>query len=159
LEEVLLQKKSAGSFLLGGYFYYFNISGDSSFVPYELKDEYDPNLLFAGVGIGGVGISVGYTHTFVLWKKFYISFALIPGISWQGYDISYENDFDDKTGSFIAGRFLGRAALVYNSQKSFAGLTFNNDSYGGSTGKEQQSSINYEVGVVRLFYGRRFNIK
>ena len=152
------QKKSAGSFLLGGFFSLFGISGDSSFIPHELKNEYDPDLLFNHVSIAGIGVTFGYTHTFVLWKKFYLSFTLVPGISVQNYNIEYGNKEDVKTGSVVSGRFLARMALVYNSDRSYAGLTAINDSFNGSTGEEQKNSLNYEVGVVRFFYGRRFNI-
>jgi hypothetical protein len=152
-----LQKKSAGSFLLGGFFSIFGIAGDSSFIPYELKEIYDPDLLFKKLSVFGAGVSFGYTHTFVLWKKLYVSFTLVPGISVQGYEIDYEEKPQQKTGSFLAGRLQARAALVYNTEKSYAGITAINDSYSGNTGKEQRSSLNYEVGVIRFFYGRRFN--
>ncbi len=152
-----LQRKSAGSFLLGGFFSYFGLAGDSSFIPYELKEIYNPDLLFNQLSVFGGGVAFGYTHTFVLWKKFYISFTLVPGISIQGFEIDYEADQEKKTGSFLAGRFQARIALVYNSEKSYAGFTAINDSYSGNTGREQHSSLNYEVGVIRFFYGRRFN--
>jgi len=151
------QKKSAGSFLLGGFFSYFRIEGDSSFVPYQLDEIYNPALLFNNVKVFGGGVTFGYAHTFVLWKKFYISFSLVPGVSIQGYQIAYEDGQETKTGSFIAGRFLARVGLGYNSEKSYAGLTASSDSYSGSTGNEQRNSLNYEVGVIRFFYGRRFN--
>jgi hypothetical protein len=153
-----LQKKSAGSFLLGGFFYFFNLAGDSAFVPTELRSQYNPDLLFNKVSVGGIGISFGYTHTFVIWKKLNVSFTLAPGVSVQNAEISYNTGLEPKEGAFITGRFLGRIALVYNTRKSFAGLTLTNDSFSGTTGKEQQSSLNFEVGVVRIFYGRRFNI-
>lgn len=151
------QKKSAGSFLLGGFFSYFRIEGDSSFVPYQLDEIYNPALLFNNVKVFGGGVTFGYAHTFVLWKKFYISFSLVPGVSIQEYQIAYEDEQETKTGSFIAGRFLARIGLGYNSEKSYAGLTASSDSYSGSTGNEQRNSLNYEVGVIRFFYGRRFN--
>ena len=154
-----LQRKSAGSFLLGGFFSYFGIRGNSSFVPYELKDIYDPALLFNYLSVYGGGVTFGYTHTFVMWKKFYISFSLVPGVALQGYKIDYDDGQEEKTGSFVAGRFLGRFALGYNSEKSYAGFTASSDSYSGNTGREQRNSLNYEVGVIRFFYGRRFTIK
>ena len=151
------QKKSAGSFLLGGFFSHFRIEGDSSFVPYQLDHIYDPALLFNNVKVFGGGVTFGYAHTFVLWKKFYISFSLVPGVSIQGYQIAYEDGQETKKGSFVAGRFLARIGLGYNSEKSYAGLAASSDSYSGSTGNEQRNSLNYEVGVIRFFYGRRFN--
>ncbi|MBN2172965.1 MAG: DUF4421 domain-containing protein [Bacteroidales bacterium] len=154
-----LQKKSAGSFLLGGFFYAFSLSGDSAFVPSELAETYNPDLLFNRVNVIGIGISFGYTHTFVLWKKFYLSFTLVPGVSVQNYEVGYDDLREPVKDSFLSGRFLGRAAFVYNSERSFGGLTVSNDSFSGNTGKDQKNSMNYEVGVVRLFYGRRFRIK
>lgn len=152
-----LQKKSAGSFLLGGFFSYFGIAGDSSFVPYEMQTIYNQELLFNNISVFGVGVTFGYSHTFVLWKKFYISFSLVPGVSLQGYEITYEDGQEAKTGTFFAGRFLTRIGLGYNAQKSYVGFTVSNDSYTGNSGKGQESSLNYEVGVIRFFYGRRFN--
>ncbi|MCD4695592.1 MAG: DUF4421 domain-containing protein [Bacteroidales bacterium] len=153
-----LQKKSAGSFLLGGYFSLMGVTGDSSFIPIELQDTYNPELFFKQLNVASIGIAFGYSHTFVLWKKYYLSFTLIPGISTQGYNINYENPDEDNDGSLISGKVLARTAFVYNSPKSFAGITASNDSFGGNTNKKRNSSLNFEVGAVRFFYGRRFNI-
>lgn len=152
-----LQRKSAGSFLLGGFFSYFGIDGESSLVPTELENIYDPALMFNHLSVFGGGVTFGYTHTFVMWKIFYISFSLVPGVALQGYKIDYNTGLEEKTGSFISGRFLARFALGYNSEKSYAGFTATSDSYSGNTGREQRNSLNYEVGVIRFFYGRRFN--
>jgi len=153
------QKKSAGSFLLGSFFSIFNLSGDSSLIPYELKEVYDNDLLFRNVSVSGTGITFGYTHTFVLWKKLYLSLTLVPGVSLQYYDIKYEHEEDNKTGTLLAGKFLGRLAIVYNSERSYVGFTAINDSFSGNSGLGQKNSLNYEIGVVRLFYGRRFNFE
>lgn len=154
-----LQRKSAGSFLLGGFFSLNGVAGDSSFIPYELKDIYNPELQFREVGTAGLGVAFGYSHTFVMWKKFYLSFTFVPGFSAQSYEVKYEDADEDRTGSLIAGRFLARGAFVYNTEKSFAGFTASNDSFSGNTGKENKNTINFDVGMVRFFYGRRFNIK
>ena len=154
-----LQKKSAGSFLLGGFFSLFGITGDSSLIPYELKEVYSPDLFFKHVSVTGIGVAFGYSHTFVMWKKLYLSLTLVPGIYVQNYSAQYEDDQEQETGTFISGRFLGRMALVYNSEKSYAGITAINDSFSGNTGEGQKNRLHIEVGVVRIFYGRRFSIK
>lgn len=152
-----LQKKSAGSFLLGGFFSILGVSGDSMLLPSQVKAEFNPVLEFENVTVSGLGISFGYSHTFVMWKKFYASFTLAPGISLQNYTIIYANSSNDRSGSLVSGRFLARGALVYNSKKSFGGLNVSNDSFSGNTGKDQRNSLNFDVGNIRFFYGRRFN--
>jgi hypothetical protein len=153
-----LQKKSAGSFLLGGFFTVYGITGDSSLIPYELKEEFEPELHFYKVNVSGVGVAFGYSHTFVMWKKLYFSLTLVPGVAVQKYKTAYQIDVEDREGSIIAGRFMVRTAIVYNSVKSYGGMTVNTDSFSGHTGPEQQNNLSYQVGTIRFFYGRRFDL-
>ncbi|MCF8406048.1 MAG: DUF4421 domain-containing protein [Bacteroidales bacterium] len=152
-----LQRKSAGSFLLGGYFSLMGITGDSSFIPAEIQGQYNPELLFKELSVASIGIAFGYSHTFVLWKSYYLSFTFIPGIASQGYSLAFENQTDNKSGSVWAGKFLARTAFVYNSNKSFVGLTLSNDSFSSDTNRSRAGSLNYYVGSIRFFYGRRFD--
>lgn len=154
-----LQKKSAGSFLLGGYFSLFSVSGDSSFIPFEIHEKCSPDLCFNLASVSGVGVTGGYTHTFVMWKRLYLSLTLVPGLGYQNYEISYLSSSGTKQGSFIAGRLSARAALVYNSERSYAGITAIDDSFTGNTGRDHINSLGYRVGVIRFFYGRRFTVR
>ncbi len=154
-----VQKKSAGSFMLGGFFSLFSLEGDSSFIPYQLKSIFDPDLLFNQLYVSDFGVAFGYTHTFVIWKRLALSLSLAPGVSFQKYNVSYLTERDNIKGSFASAKFLGRFSLVYNTQKSYFGFTATDDSYNGNTGKNQQNSLTYQIGAVRFFYGRRFNFK
>lgn len=153
-----IQRKSAGSFLLGGYFSLFSVSGDSSFIPYEIKEKCNPSLCFNYAEVSGMGVTGGYTHTFVMWKKFYLSLTLVPGIAYQNYEIGYPEAEENRRGSYVSGRLSARAALVYNSVRSYAGITAIDDNFTGNTSKEHPNSMSYRVGVIRFFYGRRFNL-
>lgn len=153
-----LQRKSAGSFLLGGFFSLFRVEGDSSFIPYQIIDQCNPDLTFDDLQVNGIGVAGGYSHTFVMWKRLYFSLTLTPGIAIQSYGVKYPGDIPEKHGSFIAGRFLTKAALIYNTERLYAGVTAIDDNFSGNTGKEQQNSLSYQIGVVRFFYGMRFNI-
>ena len=118
-----MQKRSAGSFLLGGYFSWFDVLGDSSFIPFELKDYFDSTRHFNKVSVFGIGVAGGYSHTFVIWKKLYISLTLVPGIAIQTYDVKYKNGIsENSSGAFFSGRLTGRFALVYNSEKWYTGF-------------------------------------
>lgn len=62
------QLRSAGSFLLGGGIYYTNIRSDSSFIYSNFS-----NFQF--------GVSLGYTYTWVIGKKWFINGTLTTGIN------------------------------------------------------------------------------
>jgi hypothetical protein len=153
-----LQRKSAGSFLLGGFFSLFRVEGDSSFIPYQIINQCNPDLTFNNLQVYGTGVAGGYSHTFVMWKRLYFSLTLIPGIAIQSYNVKYPENIQEKHGSFVAGRFAARAALVYNTERLYAGITAIDDNFSGNTGKEQQNSLSYQIGVIRFFYGMRFNV-
>jgi hypothetical protein len=153
-----IQKKSAGSFLLGGYFSVFSVSADSAFIPYEIEINCNPDLCFNYTSVYGLGITGGYTHTFVMWKRLYFSLTLIPGVGYQSFETGYDWQSETMHGSQVSGRLSARAAIVYNTDRSYAGITAIDDNYTGNTGRNQLNSMNYQVGVIRFFYGRRFNV-
>ena len=153
-----LQRKSAGSFLFGGFFSIFRVEGDSSFIPNEIYDDCNQDLTFNSLRVSGIGAAGGYSHTFVMWKRLYLSLTLIPGIGFQSYKVNYPADHEEKTGSFVAGRISTRAAVVYNVERLYFGVTAIDDNFTGNTGKEEQNSLSYQIGVVRFFYGMRFGI-
>lgn len=153
-----LQKKSAGSFLLGGYASLFGITGDSVFIPSTVSDLYNEELHFKDIEVAVLGVMAGYTHTFVLWKKFYISLSFIPGLSIQGYNVGYPDQANNKEGSIVAGNYVVKSAFVYNSKRSFAGITANNGSFFGYASKQHKTNLIFGNGSVKFFYGRRFNV-
>jgi len=69
------QKKSAGSFLLGGEIYYGVIKADSSLVPSVLADQYTQSgvrsLRFLKIGPGA-----GYAYTFIIATDFFFMASL-----------------------------------------------------------------------------------
>jgi hypothetical protein len=93
-----------------------------------------------------------------LWKKFYITLSFIPGLSVQGYNIGYPLQENNKEGTIIAGNYLVKTAFVYNSKRSFAGITANNGSFFGYASKQHKTNLIFGNGSLKFFYGRRFNI-
>lgn len=152
-----IQKKSAGSFLVGGFMTYFGATGDSAFIPYPLFDSVNPALRYKEYTVMNYGVAFGYSHTFVILKKFYASFTLVPGIAISNHNIIFDPPYDNRTGNVVSGRFLARMALGYNSVRSFAGFVASADSFSGKTGTDSNNQMNFEVGLFRFFYGRRIN--
>ncbi len=155
------QKKSAGSFLLGGYFSLLAIAGDSSLIPIEVKNNINPkNDIVASVAFN-YGPAFGYIQTFIIHKHYFVTMSLILGISMQKintYTVNPEYNVDKNA---ISGRTQARLAFGINKDKWFLGISAINDNYAFNNKNDNKdiSRLNYEFGNVRFFYGRRFNVK
>lgn len=79
------QKKSAGSFTTGLCFSHANYRADSALVPRNGQPQFTGTDFITDFTFTMFGINAGYLHTFAFTKsrKFFISLALIPGISYQ----------------------------------------------------------------------------
>ena len=75
-----VQKKSAGGFILGGFYKLSSVYAPSGFIPSELPDSLIQTFNINGYITSAVGISFGYAHTFVLFKRAFISLSAVPGI-------------------------------------------------------------------------------
>ena len=77
-QQTEIQKKSAGTFLLGAELYAGSLSGDSTIVPTALLEDFaNPlnKLTFVELGPNG-----GYAHTFV-YRKFFVTGSLTFGLN------------------------------------------------------------------------------
>lgn len=153
-----VQKKSAGSLLLGG-FYALNQGGfaagdTSSFVPSYFPVEIQDSLPIDAYSSRSVGISFGYTYTFVFFKRFFINLSLIPGVGTKNITV-YRDGIKVNENSPV-GRFNGRIALGYENKYFLLGLTSNtvtgNMEFGDYELKPSTSN-------VKLFIAKRFNLK
>lgn len=154
-----VQKKSAGSFLLGGYFNLdyagFTEGASSHFIPdyfpLSVQDSFPINAYVSR----SYGISFGYTYTFVFWKHFFVNLSLIPGLGGKDLTVVMKNGetIKERGGS---ARFIGRSALGYEHKYFLIGLT----SY-TSTGNFQFDHFNIKPSTsgVRFFIAKRFNLK
>jgi hypothetical protein len=108
------------------------------------------------VGFFDIGPKVGYTHTFVIFKHFFITGALFfrlgvgPG--------SYR--YDDGA---VVQRWLvnpsgsARFALGYNNEKFYLGISTVNSTY-QNTFERGDEIIQFGVGNVRINFAKRFAI-
>jgi len=153
------QKKSAGSFLVGGEFFYSLFQGDSSFIPPEVNPpEFMGGYDFNNSLSINLGISGGYSHTFVAWKHAFL--ALGASI---GPQISYSSLNCDKTSFSSAGFTFGlnvnfRTGFGYNSRKWYIGLFFINENLLHQLSQEDASSL-FSLGIFKLNFAYRFTLK
>ncbi|MDR3048462.1 MAG: DUF4421 domain-containing protein [Elusimicrobiota bacterium] len=99
-KQTKLQKKSAGSFLLGASIYYngFNLNFPEDIYDYGWASEDGHNWL--------IGPTIGYAYTAVFLKNFYFTGSMSMGISFP---------FDNTTKSSLFWNFIPKFALGYNA--------------------------------------------
>ncbi len=152
-----VQKKSAGSILLGAY-YSYNFAGvrhDSAasfipnFFPTEVKDSFNLRSFSAN----SAGISFGYTYTLVL-RKFFINLSLIPSIGIRRI-VAINQNKQIGTDSGAAGRVITRMAFGYEHPKFILGLT-------GFTSTGSLDFKHYQIkpstSNVKFFIAKRFDV-
>ncbi len=113
-----LQKKSAGSFLLGVFGIYDEASTEEGFIPNEFPDSIETAFDIKKFKNLALGISVGYAYNLVIKEKIIFGAVVIPGFGYQRVsirDIDNNVESDDQP----AGQFLARFALGYEHRFFF----------------------------------------
>tara|TARA_B100001109_G_scaffold255568_1_gene259277 strand:+ start:3697 stop:4719 length:1023 start_codon:yes stop_codon:yes gene_type:complete len=151
------QKKSAGSFLAGAKFIVLSAQSDSSMIPYWERDLLNDSL--AGIttlsGILG-GPGVGYGHSFVLKKHWFLTFSLEFNFLFGPAYYKRINQADFEEWQFNPSVDL-RLAMGYNSPKTFVGLSFVQDDT-QLHDRGETTDIVFGVGNLRLNYAKRFQL-
>ncbi len=141
------QKKSAGSLLIGWDIFYGRARADSSLVPQELNvvtPDYDR------LGFLKIGPQIGYAHTFVFLKHYYLTGSLAVALNAGLYRLKEANQKDDQ---YYMSADLGvRIAAGYNSERFTIGSFF--------VVQRVQASDNYRniisTGNLRVIAAYRF---
>jgi len=149
-----IQKRSAGSFILGTYFNANIVNSSGGFIPSELPDSLHVYYNIEAYVTNSVGISCGYTYTFVFLKNFFINASLVPGLGYRTATFQ-TNDNDTKVKGTLTGSLNARIALGYEGKYLYTGLTLVSfvDSY-----NYESISISSSTGNIRFFIGKRFNV-
>lgn len=135
------QLKSAGSFLLGGEFYYNQIHSD---IPYFFSDSLDGKEKYISFQFGP---NVGYAYTWVFKKHFFLSLSVSVGFN-LGINHN-DNQF------MFCPTTLPRFGFGYNAESWSLGLSYvNNLTYAYFT-EERQIALNTGQGMITFV--KRFN--
>jgi hypothetical protein len=152
------QKKSAGSFLLGGYANhdYAGVSSrlTSLLSPKDFSQEQQDKFAISLYEDLNYGISFGYTYTLVVWKKWFVNLTLLPGIGQEHLIVLSNGIKETKKG--VASRFSGRLAMGFEGKHFSIGFTSI-----GTTGNLEfnQYEIKPSTENARFFFAKRFNVK
>ena len=153
-----VQKKSAGSFLLGGFYNidYAGFDGNYkySFVPSYFPQEVQDTFNIDAYVSRSMGISFGYTYTVVFFKHFFANLSLIPGVGIKNLEV-HKRGVGNVVERGGAARFNGRLAIGYDSKHFMIGLTSFTTT---GTLEFENFEIKPSTSNVRFFIAKRFNV-
>ena len=144
------QKRSAGSLLLGGEFYYGQNKGDSALVPLAIQDQYRQ----AGVTktrYMDIGPGIGYAYTLVIKEHWYTL-----GVLSSSFPISFQKQWrngESERKLSVSPDLLTRLGVGYNSNRMNISMMWINSNV-QTKGKNGEYAI--RTGNVRLNAAYRF---
>ncbi len=148
------QRKSAGSLLYGGEFFYGSAKGDSAFIPSQLKNEF-PHASVSRLNFVTFGPGIGYGYTLVV-KKHWFTTAMAS----FNADVSYIKEQNDNQAEHSFWKFnpnlKAKGAIGYNSEKWGIAFSYvsNRLFFKGMDGDSRY--LNYNDNY-KLMYARRIN--
>lgn len=153
--QTAVQKKSAGSFLLGGSVFVQGLSADSSIFPSQSDFSYLPAITnHAAIYYG---VLTAYAYNFTIRDYYFISISLSASLS-LGNTASGHKDGTVIVAWVPTIHLQPRMAFGYNKPKWYAGFSFVRDSYfEGSDEVDASVDFSFNSGNFRIFLGRRFN--
>ena len=145
------QKKSAGSFIVGGGVLNYRLRSDTSgLVPDEIFPDSIQAINFDLVRLGSIFGMGGYTHTFIIHNWYFnIGLNLGPGLSTTRIDLTNDVQLKNRTRVGLASDFRG--SVGYNSEVFYVGLSWSTGAFIFNSSKDilitySRSSVNFYVG-------------
>lgn len=150
LNEV--QRKSAGSFIFGASFDFFNMNADSSVIPSPLAEYFDEQLHLVDISTISLAANFGYMYTFSWKERFFLTLGLIPGLNFNLGDSKAENRENFKWN--VSYKIKAMNAIGYNGERFFTGIQLIGDLNNVRLFKKGHTAFNY--GHSKVFIGYRF---
>ena len=147
-----VQRKSAGSAIIGASFSMFVMDADSSIVPPEISAYFEPDLHLLDLNVLSVAVSLGYMYTFVYKEHFFLTLSLIPGININSGD--YLTEARNMISPNFNFNLNSMNAIGYNGRKFFAGFHFLANGFFSRIDKKLTAEIGH--GKSSFFVGYRF---
>ncbi|MCW3463735.1 DUF4421 domain-containing protein [Chitinophaga nivalis] len=151
------QKKSAGSFMVGGEVFFLKVQGDSSLIPSNMVDTtFLREQHYYRTGVSSIAANAGYAYTFVYKQHFFISLSASLGVGVNQTNLHMDDGRITRDGGWQVSSTV-RASMGYNSSRYFAGVHY----VGISNRSELPISNTYQVfgtGNIRVSLVRRFTL-
>jgi len=152
------QKKSAGSFTAGLTFSYATYSADSALVPSKYRDFFSERDFITAFDFTMLGLNGGYLHTFSFTKskKFFLSLALIPGVSYQRGS-SFSEVSDVAKDKYAFGLHVeARISFGYNGDVWYSSIT--STGYAVSTAFDDTNPFTQGYSFFRFVVGYKIRM-
>ncbi|MEQ9166773.1 MAG: DUF4421 family protein [Fulvivirga sp.] len=147
------QKKSAGSFTVGGFISVQDIAADSSIVAGE--EGFDERAQLQNSRFNIIGIQGGYNYMLVLPYRFYVFGGLTPGMGLLNGEVTATDHYD--INSRLVTKLNIRAAVGHNGQRFYSGIVYGSDIFFMNISADNK--FNYNIGKLKLVIGYKFNRK
>lgn len=155
------QKKSAGSWLAGGYATYFTVRGDSSLIPTALDSLFENTLQIKQGNFVDIGLQGGGVYTLVIGKHFFATISGVVGfgasIVKNGLEIPPDNELEQHSKVGPGYSIQARYAMGYNSKRNYFGFSYNNET--SWSAQSESDRFGWSVGNFRLNFAHRFNTR
>lgn len=158
-----VQRISAGSFILGLRYDHHKVHFNHSLLPHDLRfDAQGEERLLPAMKIDRIkyynaGLSFGYAYNWVFARNWLFNISLTPAL---GYKKTIGEPWDqsvliDDVRTFNID-FTGRAALVWNNTRTYAGASFVTYGYG-----YKRASFNFRnfINYLNIYVGINFHRK
>lgn len=158
-----VQRISAGSFVLGLRYDHHKMHFNHTKLPYDLRfdaegrDRLLPELKTDRIKYYNVGLSFGYAYNWVPAKNWLVNVSLMPALGYKKtIGEPWDKDVLINDVRSVNIDFTGRAALVWNNTKYFAGASFVSYGYG-----YKKASFNFRnfINYLSFYVGLNFNRK
>jgi len=153
--RTMWQKKSAGSLIAGTYLHMNVCNSPGGIIPPELPDSLNSDFDLLGFANTYIGISIGYTYTWVIKKRFFMNLSVVPGIGIAWPEVS-TTTFHKKYDGSSAASVISRLSLGYEGKKLYYGFNLvsiiNNFNY-------ENIEVSSTTGNLRFYIGKRFNVE
>lgn len=147
------QRRSAGTWLAGGTVWVNDIRSSEPFIPTEASINFVGNTAFDRVRRTVVGATIGYTHTFVFFRKAFLTAALVPGLSVQQQRIALVGGSADESAWQAGAVAEAKFGAGYNGDRFYTAITGANYYSTGDT--EEGISITTWFRFLRFTLGVR----
>lgn len=151
-----IQKKSAGSLLIGTFANYNSIGTLNSILPDNSLSYFSDDCNFKTSTSLNLNFGVGYAYTLVIHKKTFTSLSLMQGLGLQQVSITYANNIMDDSHSSVSIQTQIKFAFGHNSLRNFYGITVFADVIPYKS-KNNNAQISYSNNFFKIYYGHRFN--
>lgn len=154
----MIQKKSAGSFTLHGFVSLYGVWADSALVRFDFNNSLNEQALINQIAVLSTGTGLGYAHTIVLPKKFFITLSAAPILMLSTNNTqnnsAQPSEINDSRFNF---RFFTRNAIGYNSNRYYLMLNVSYDNF--RVNLSDNTVLNYSPTKIKLLFGYRLSSK